>query len=90
MLHQILSFVGALLILIAYVGHQLKWMESRSAAYNILNAVGSAILGYIALRPFQVGFVVLEFVWAGVSLYALIRVSRSARRGGEKADGSHA
>lgn len=28
---QIASFVGALLILVAYVGHQMGWMNSRKA-----------------------------------------------------------
>jgi hypothetical protein len=72
-LRQIASFVGALFILFAYVGHQLNWMDSRKTAYNILNAVGSAILAYIAFRPFQVGFVVLEVTWALISMYALAR-----------------
>jgi hypothetical protein len=71
--HQIVSFVGALLILIAYGGHQLGWMNARGAAYNILNAVGSAILWWIAMHPFQVGFVVLEGVWTIISLWALVR-----------------
>ena len=57
---QLASFVGALLILIAYAGHQLRWIDARSAGSNILNAIGSAILGYIACYPFQIGFVVLE------------------------------
>jgi hypothetical protein len=70
---QIASFVGALLILAAYVGHQMNWMDSRKAGYNLLNAVGSAILAYIAFHPFQVGFVVLEVTWALISLYALAR-----------------
>ena len=73
LVRQLLSFVGALLILIAYTGHQLKWMNSRRAAYNLLNAIGSAILAYIAFHPFQVGFVVLEVTWAAISLYALLR-----------------
>ena len=68
---QALSFVGALLILIAYGGHQLGWMNPRSAAYNILNAVGSGVLGYIAFRPFQLGFVVLECTWVLISIWAL-------------------
>ena len=70
---QAASFLGALLILIAYVGHQMKWMNARGAAYNILNAAGSAILGYIAFHPFQIGFVVLEVTWALISVYALFR-----------------
>ena len=73
MARQIASFAGALLILVAYVGHQLSWMDSRRAGYNILNAAGSAILAYIAFRPFQVGFVVLEVTWVLISLYALAR-----------------
>lgn len=70
---QLVSFLGALLILIAYVGHQMGWMNPRSAAYNILNAAGSVILLYIALHPFQIGFIVLEGVWTLISLYALVR-----------------
>jgi uncharacterized membrane protein len=73
LIRQIVSFVGALLILVAYGGHQMKWIDSRKPAYNILNAVGSAILAYIAFRPFQIGFVVLEVSWALLSVYALFR-----------------
>ena len=70
---QIISFAGALLILVAYGGHQMKWIDARKPPYNILNAVGSAILAYIAFRPFQIGFVVLEVSWAVLSVYALFR-----------------
>jgi hypothetical protein len=73
LLRQIASFIGALLILVAYAGHQMSWMNSRKVAYNILNAVGSAILAYIAFHPFQIGFVVLEVTWTLISVYALAR-----------------
>lgn len=78
---QSASFVGALLILVAYIGHQMKWMDSRHATYNVLNAVGSAILAYIAFHPFQIGFVVLEITWALVSLYALLRPAPQEQAG---------
>lgn len=70
---QVASFVGALLILVAYIGHQMGWMNARRALYNVLNAVGSAILAYIAFHPFQLGFVVLEITWVAISVYAMIR-----------------
>jgi uncharacterized membrane protein len=70
---QAFSFLGAMMILVAYIGHQMKWMDARRAAYNILNIAGSAILAYIAFRPFQLGFVVLEGTWVLVSVYALLR-----------------
>jgi hypothetical protein len=72
-MRQAVSFLGAMLILIAYIGHQMNWMDSRKAAYNILNIIGSGILAYIAFSPFQVGFVVLESTWAVISVYALTR-----------------
>jgi hypothetical protein len=77
LIRQIASFAGALLILIAYMGHQLNWMDSRKSAYNLLNAVGSALLAYIAFHPFQIGFVVLEMSWVLISLYALTRKKAS-------------
>lgn len=67
--HQLITFLGALLILIAYIGHQARRMNSRGMLYNWLNAIGSGILGWMALHPFQLGFVILEFAWVAVSLY---------------------
>ena len=70
---QLSSFVGALLILIAYAGHQTGRMNARSVAYNVLNAIGSGILGYVALHPFKLGFVILEFAWVAISIWAMLR-----------------
>jgi len=74
---QLSSFVGALLILIAYVGHQTGRMNSRSVAYNVLNVIGSGILGYVALHPFKLGFVILEFAWVAISIWAMLRPANS-------------
>jgi hypothetical protein len=71
--HQIISFIGALLILIAYIGHQAQKMNPRGVFYNCLNVIGSGLLGWMALSPFQIGFVILEFAWVLVSLYGWYR-----------------
>ncbi len=73
LLYQLISFVGAMLILIAYVGHQTGRLSYRHPAYNIMNAAGSLILAWIALHPFQIGFIILEATWAFISLWALFR-----------------
>jgi hypothetical protein len=70
---QAVSFLGAILILVAYAGHQMGWMNARKMGYNLINAAGSVILAYIALHPFQIGFVVLETAWALLSIWALLR-----------------
>ena len=70
---QAASFLGAMLILVAYAGSQLGWMDARRTKYHLMNAVGSAILAYIALHPFQIGFVILEGTWALISVYAFVK-----------------
>ena len=74
---QVLSSAGAVIILIAYFGHQMKWMQSERPLYNLLNAAGAAVLAYIAFHPLQVGFFVLESSWTAISLYALWRSLRA-------------
>ncbi len=76
-LRQVVSFVGALLILIGYAGQQFNWMNPRKFWYNLLNGVGSAILAYIAFHPFQIGFVLLEVTWTIISMFALTRAWRA-------------
>jgi hypothetical protein len=77
---QVASWFAALIILLAYGGHQMGWMNSRSPLYNIRNAIGSAILGCVALHPFQIGFVLLEGAWVLISLYVLLRPKKVVER----------
>jgi small neutral amino acid transporter SnatA (MarC family) len=78
---QVLSSLGAALILIAYIGHQVKWkpMDSLRIPYNLLNTAGGVVLAYIALRPLQVGFAVMESTWTVVSVMALYRAFSQPR-----------
>lgn len=78
---QVVSLVGAILILVAYVGHQLECMRPQSV-YNLMNAAGLGILAYIAFRPFQIGFIIMETSWVIISLYALLRARRADTSGG--------
>ncbi|HWR37757.1 MAG TPA: hypothetical protein VN622_17985 [Clostridia bacterium] len=78
--HQLFQLCGALLLLAAYMAHQFKWIDARKSLYNILNGVGSAILGFYAVWPqFQAGFVVLEVVWTAISIHALWRAMRKEK-----------
>ena len=74
---QMVGLAGAMMILVAYVGHQMRRMDANGWLYNVLNAVGGGILTYTAFHPFQAGFVVLEGTWTVVSLVAMGRVLRA-------------
>ncbi len=73
---QVVQVIGALLILVAYAAAQFGALNQRSRVYLVLNLVGSAALTLLAWREEQWGFLLLEGVWALVSLWGLVRVQR--------------
>jgi len=77
-LFQIVSVIGAILILYAYVALQVGRMQSESIWYQVLNLVGGAALLATALANWQWGFIILEGVWTGVSAAGLTRLLRSS------------
>ena len=73
---QLVQVVGALLILSAYAAAQFGLLNQHSRMYLVLNLVGSAVLTVLAWHEEQWGFLLLEAVWALVSLWGLIQVQR--------------
>jgi drug/metabolite transporter (DMT)-like permease len=69
---QVLQLVGAVLVLAGYTLAQLRRLDPQSIPYLVVNLVGSAILAALALHESQWGFLLLEGVWALVSLAGLI------------------
>lgn len=67
------QIVGALLVLLGFVLAQLRRLDTASRPYLSLNLVGSAILAVDAAIGGEVGFLLLEGVWAIVSAVGLAR-----------------
>lgn len=73
MLYQIISVLGAIMILVAYAGNQRGWMDRRRPPYNLLNLVGSGLLAWVAIVDHRIGFIFLETAWAILSIPPLLR-----------------
>ncbi len=75
MVLQVASLVGAALILSAYVALQRRHWSSTGAAYLWFNLVGALLLAAVAVADRRAGFIILEGVWAAVSLVSIVRRS---------------
>ncbi|HYZ46816.1 MAG TPA: hypothetical protein VE712_04055 [Actinomycetota bacterium] len=75
---QIVSVLGALAILLAYAANQFRFIGPSNLSYALLNFVGSLVLAVIAVIEVQWGFILLEVVWALVSLWGIITILRGS------------
>ncbi|MEC4888621.1 MAG: hypothetical protein RI101_01045 [Nitrospira sp.] len=76
---QILSVIGALMVLSAYAMIQGGIWRELDAGYLALNIIGSLLLGVVAIADQRVGFILLEFAWAGLGLIGVVRALKARK-----------
>jgi hypothetical protein len=76
---QAVSVIGAIIILAASAANQCRLIGPSHLAYAALNFAGSALLAAVASIERQLGFLLLEGVWALVSLWSVYRILRGDR-----------
>jgi hypothetical protein len=75
MAYQLISIVGAVVILSAYGAQQMKKLHAESVAYQLMNFIGGTCLCIAAVAAQQYGFIILEGTWAVLSAWGLWRVA---------------
>jgi fluoride ion exporter CrcB/FEX len=73
MLIQVVSILGAMMVLGAYAMIQGGLWRELDRGYLALNILGSLMLGVVAILERQIGFVLLEFAWMGLAMWGVIR-----------------
>ncbi len=68
MIAQVMSLVGAFLVLGAYFALQRGWLAGEDRLFNLLNFIGAGMLTWVAIEDRRVGFILLEGAWALLSL----------------------
>jgi hypothetical protein len=77
--NELIQVAGAIVILLAFGALQFGRLGAHSRLYLTLNLVGSVVLSAVALVESDWGFLLLEGVWAVVSLWSLVQVLRGAQ-----------
>lgn len=73
---QLIELLGSLAVLVPYVASQLRRMDPTQRLYTLLNLVGSGVLAVVTIIERQWGFLLLEWVWALISLWTTIQLLR--------------
>lgn len=76
MIEIVAEVAGALMILAAFALNQFAGLDRHGAPYLALNMAGGAILAVAAALHGQVGFLLLQVVWALVALWGLVGLAR--------------
>ena len=72
-MYDIVQVTGSLLILAGFVASLVGRVRQSSYLYLALNAIGSAVLTATAIVSREPGFILLEGVWALVSVFSIVR-----------------
>ncbi|QYA26098.1 hypothetical protein G3I01_11420 [Gramella sp. MT6] len=71
-----IGFAGVFQILLAYILNVSKMITNESPAFILLNLIGAAMACLASVLMDYLPFIILEAVWAFVSLIALIKYFR--------------
>tara|TARA_B100000900_G_scaffold392614_1_gene388281 strand:+ start:8642 stop:8920 length:279 start_codon:yes stop_codon:yes gene_type:complete len=76
-LSESIAYVGMVCILLAFLLETRNILHSKQPIYLLLMAIGSGLLGVRALLIEEWAFFVLEVVWCGAALLAMLSVGKS-------------
>ena len=73
-----IGFFGVFLILLAYFLQTIRIIESTNIYYILLNLIGAILACCASILLLYIPFIILEGVWAIVSLFSLLKVLRKS------------
>ncbi|QSH39280.1 hypothetical protein JXR01_03175 [Candidatus Kaiserbacteria bacterium] len=68
--HEVVGWIGMLLILLAYAGISLGFITSSTLEYQMMNLIGAAALLYSAAKTKSYPVVALNLAWIGIAIIA--------------------
>ncbi|MEH6406525.1 MAG: hypothetical protein V7767_04525 [Leeuwenhoekiella sp.] len=73
---DIIGFIGTFLILLAYILNVNGKLEKEDLTFIVLNLLGAGLACFASILMNYLPFILLEGVWALVSLFSLIKYKK--------------
>lgn len=86
---EVSGWLGALTVLVGYAAYSLGWLTDNRI-FQICNLAGSAALLINGYHHGAMPAVVVNTVWGSISIIALVRTAKAARRAAQSAPGDEA
>jgi len=77
LLSESIAYVGMVCILLAFLLETRNVLHSKQPVYLFLMAIGSGLLGVRAFLIDEWAFFVLEVVWCGAAVLAMVTLGKS-------------
>lgn len=70
---DVIGTAGTLIVVAAYFGTQMRYINSDDLVFPVLNLVGSLLIGFSLLHNFNLASALMEVFWIAISLLGIFR-----------------
>ena len=77
--HDFVGFIGAIILMVAFLLLQLGRLSSNAIAYSVMNAVGASLIVFSLLFDFNLSAFIIEEFRIAKSLMGRLRVQKTRR-----------
>ena len=77
-LYTVAGMIGAILVVVAYLANQAKWLRSDDWRFPAANLVGAMFILISLYDAWNLPAAAIEVFWAAISLYGLTQAKRAS------------
>lgn len=70
---DVIGTTGTLVIVAAYLGTQMRFINSSDMVFPVLNLIGSLLIGFSLIHNFNFASALMEIFWIAISLFGILQ-----------------
>ncbi|WP_039016918.1 CBU_0592 family membrane protein [Halocynthiibacter namhaensis] len=78
-LHDAIGVCGTLMVGLAYLATQMRWLNSDDLAFPLVNLGGSVLISYSLYHNFNLASALMEGFWIAISVLGIWQYMRTRR-----------